>query len=134
MIARYTLLPFAAAILLLGGATQACATTLRTDRSQCYNYLTELLRSSNLLFAYVKKEKAGDGTLGGFVKSGTGSVDDAQFAAAREWASIAAPSGVQVSDGRISSGELSYYESPINRENRVSTNVLRAALMRVGGV
>lgn len=57
MIARYTLAPLALAALLLGAA-QASAGDLKSDRSQCYGYLTELVRSSNFPFTYVKKDKA----------------------------------------------------------------------------
>lgn len=58
MIICYILVPFVFVFLLLGGASQARATTLKTNRSQCYSYLTELVRSSNFPFAYVKKERA----------------------------------------------------------------------------
>lgn len=57
MIARSPLAPLALAALLLG-ATQVSAVNLKSDRSQCYGYLTELVRSSNFPFTYVKKDKA----------------------------------------------------------------------------
>ena len=57
MIARYPLAPLAFAALLLG-PTQVSAGDLKSDRSQCYGYLTELVRSSNFPFTYVKKDKA----------------------------------------------------------------------------
>lgn len=43
---------------LLGGSIQASSTTLKATRSQCYGYLTELVRSSNFPLTYVKKDKA----------------------------------------------------------------------------
>lgn len=58
MFARYAVVSFALSAPLVGGVTQAYATTLKTDRSQCCNYLAEFVRSSNFPFAYVKKEKA----------------------------------------------------------------------------
>lgn len=45
---------------LLFGANQASANTLKSDRSECYGYLTELVRSSNFPFTYVTKDKAAD--------------------------------------------------------------------------
>lgn len=43
---------------LLFETVQASATTLKSDRSQCYSHLTELVRSSSFPFTYVKKDKA----------------------------------------------------------------------------
>lgn len=57
LIARYTLAPLTLAALLLG-AVQASASPLKSGRSQCYSYLTELVRSSNFPFTYVEKDKA----------------------------------------------------------------------------
>lgn len=57
MIARHILALLGLTILLFG-VTQANANTLRGDRSECYGYLTELVRSSNFPFAYVTKDKA----------------------------------------------------------------------------
>lgn len=57
MIARPTLAQIVLATLLCV-AIQAGASTLRSDRSQCYGYLTTLVRSSNFPFTYVKKDKA----------------------------------------------------------------------------
>lgn len=37
----------------------------------------------------------------------SGSVDDAMYAASKEWASIAVPEGRTISDGRVSDGTLS---------------------------
>ncbi|MWV10839.1 hypothetical protein F3I62_01925 [Pseudomonas sp. R-28-1W-6] len=57
MITRYTLVPLTLFTLLFGAA-QADVSTLKNDRSQCYGYLTELVRSSNFPFTYVTKDKA----------------------------------------------------------------------------
>ncbi|WP_371369515.1 hypothetical protein ACA097_07705 [Pseudomonas sp. QL9] len=78
-------------------------------------------------------DKAGDGSLGGFIKNGRGSVDSAQLAAAKEWASIAAPAGSQIKDGRISDGRLSYHESQANSANQRSTLMLREILFEISG-
>jgi hypothetical protein len=43
--------------LLLEVVGRTGATTLKVDRSQCYKYLTELVRSSNFSSVYVKNEK-----------------------------------------------------------------------------
>ena len=52
-----TLAQIALASLLFETA-QASASTLKSNRSQCYGYLTELVRSSSFPFIYVKKDKA----------------------------------------------------------------------------
>ncbi|MFL9929606.1 muramidase [Paraburkholderia sp. RL18-103-BIB-C] len=80
--------------------------------------------------------KAGGGALAAFVKNGVGTVDDAQNAAAKEWASIAAPKGCTIQDGRISDGTLSHYESSANHAFMPSTNSLRDILCSIdkGGV
>jgi hypothetical protein len=67
---------------------------------------------------------AGGGGLARFIKQRIGTVDDAQYAASKEWASIAAPSGLPIKNGTISDGTLSYYESSANRANMNSTNRL----------
>jgi hypothetical protein len=73
--------------------------------------------------------------LSDFVKKGKGSVDEAQLAAARQWASIAVPKGLRISKdhgGLVSDGTLSYYEDPgQNGANMKSTNKLRAVLEEV---
>lgn len=43
---------------LLFETVQASASTLKNNRSQCYSYLTELVRSSSFPFTYVEKDKA----------------------------------------------------------------------------
>ncbi|MBT8769603.1 hypothetical protein J7302_26210, partial [Pseudomonas sp. DB1] len=76
------------------------------------------------IFSDYLLEKAGGGYLARFVKHGKGSIDDAQYAAAKEWASIAAPCNYLIKDGRSSDGTLSYYESRANRANIDSTRAL----------
>lgn len=76
-------------------------------------------------------EKAGNGDLASFVKHGEGTVDDAQYAAAKEWASIAVPAGRTINPkngGLISDGTLSYYQSEANGANLEASNTLRKAL------
>lgn len=75
--------------------------------------------------------KAGGGKLAAFVKQGLGTIDDAQLAAADEWASIAAPNGARILDGRVSDGTLSYFESNANSANQSSTRRLRAILQEI---
>lgn len=72
--------------------------------------------------------KAGGGTLSRFVKTGAGTIEDAQYAAAKEWASIAAPTGMKIKNGTVSDGTLSYHESSANSANIKSTSLLRNAL------
>lgn len=76
-------------------------------------------------------DKAGGGSLGAFVKEGKGTVDDAQYAASKEWASIAAPNGKTIKDGRTSDGTLSYYESAANAASQTSSKNLRAILQEI---
>ncbi|MOA14621.1 hypothetical protein D3C78_1347340 [compost metagenome] len=57
MIARHPLVHLTLATLLFG-AFQAGANTLKSDRSQCYSHLTELVRNSSFPFTYVEKGKA----------------------------------------------------------------------------
>ncbi|SEN67723.1 hypothetical protein SAMN04487857_1372 [Pseudomonas sp. ok272] len=84
------------------------------------------------VFSEYLLEKAGGGALAKFIKYGKGELNDAQNAAAKEWASIAVPSGYRIKDGRISDGTLSYYESSANRANSESTKRLRIALEHIG--
>lgn len=83
------------------------------------------------VFSEYLLDKAGSGGLGAFVRKRKGTIDDAQLAAAQEWASIAAPTGRRISDGRISDGSLSYYESSANHANTDSTRMLRDILIEV---
>jgi hypothetical protein len=83
------------------------------------------------VFAEFLFKKAGGGRLNGFVRNGSGSVDDAQYAAAKEWASIAAPAGRTVSDGRVSDGNLSYYAGAANSASSESTVALRQMLIEI---
>ncbi|SIN83113.1 hypothetical protein [Paraburkholderia phenazinium] len=74
---------------------------------------------------------AGGGGLAKFVTKGTGTVDEAQLAAAKCWASIAAPKGAVIADGRVSDGSLSYHESRANSANSVSTAQLVQILEQI---
>lgn len=76
-------------------------------------------------------EKAGNGDLASFVKRDEGTIDDAQYAAAKEWASIAVPPGRTISPkngGLISDGTFSYFQSEANRANLEASDALREAL------
>lgn len=88
--------------------------------------------------------KAGGGALARFVLDGKGTFEDAQYAAAQEWASIAAPNGRAITSTvktdekgkktivkRTSDGTLSYYESAANHANQKSTSNLRAILKEI---
>jgi muramidase (phage lysozyme) len=72
--------------------------------------------------------KAGGGALGNFLHRGEGTVDDAQLAAAREWASVAVPSGYPTKVRAISDGTMSYYPPPANRASMDATRALREFL------
>lgn len=45
-------------VTVLFGSSQTSANSLKNDRSECYGYLTELVRSSSFPFKYVVKDKA----------------------------------------------------------------------------
>ncbi len=75
--------------------------------------------------------KAGGGKLAFFVKSGGGTVDGAQYAAAQEWASISVPKDMPIQDGRISDGRMSYYQGASNSHNAGSTEKLRDILNEI---
>lgn len=76
--------------------------------------------------------KAGGGKLAAFVKQGQGEVDDAQYAAAKEWASIAVPNGKTIKGGvTVSNGNLSFYESRANHANLQSTSALKKLLQDI---
>ncbi len=92
---------------------------LGVNGSELYNQnLQERIFREYLIY------KAGEGKLAKFVKHAEGSVEDAQHAAAREWASIAVPAGRAIADGRISDGTLSHHDSRANKANMNSTNSL----------
>jgi LysM repeat protein len=77
-------------------------------------------------------EKAGGGRLASFINSGEGTIDTAQYAAAKEWASIAVPRGLTLRDGRISDGTLSYYDKPgTNSASMTATRALRDVLSNI---
>lgn len=79
-----------------------------------------------LVFRDYLIDKAGQGALGRFVKERIGTLNADQLAAAKEWASIAVPSGETISDGT-----LSYYESAANFANQQSTVLLREKLLEI---
>jgi len=83
------------------------------------------------VFAEYLLSKAGGGALASFVRDGVGSVDDAQYAAAKEWASIAAPKGYKTKKDNVSDGNLSYHEGAANSANAGSTRGLREVLMEI---
>jgi hypothetical protein len=75
---------------------------------------------------------AGQGRLAAFIFKAQGTVFDAQLAAAQEWASIAAPTGAKIKDGRISDGTLSYYErAKQNHASMKSTERVVAVLEEI---
>lgn len=74
---------------------------------------------------------AGGGVLAKFIKQGVGTVDDAQYAASKEWASIAAPVTRRIKNGTVSDGTLSYYQSAANSANMRSTNMLKDILVEI---
>ncbi|MDA8486831.1 hypothetical protein NNO07_27550 [Pseudomonas resinovorans] len=57
MIVLYTLVSLTL-VSIFFAMDQAYADTLKSNRSHCYAYLTELVRSSNFPFTYVKSNKA----------------------------------------------------------------------------
>jgi hypothetical protein len=79
-------------------------------------------------------KKAGGGALADFVKNGKGTVSQAQYAAAQEWASISVPQGLPIQDGRVSNGHMSYYQSAANTNNDGSTGKLVAILKQIEGM
>lgn len=74
---------------------------------------------------------AGNGALGRFMTTGEGTVDQAQAAAARQWASIAVPAGMRTQTGAVSDGAMTYYGGPANRANGEATQALRTFLQDV---
>ncbi|MEZ2309352.1 lytic transglycosylase domain-containing protein [Paraburkholderia sp. RCC_158] len=79
-------------------------------------------------------KKAGGGVLADFVKNGKGTVNQAQYAAAQEWASISVPQGLPIQDGRISNGHMSYYQGAANTNNDGSTGKLVDVLNQIQGM
>lgn len=72
--------------------------------------------------------------LGDFVLKGIGTLNNAQFEAAKEWASIATPEGLAISKkygGYISDGTKSYYESRANHANPESTKMVKQILEKI---
>jgi hypothetical protein len=62
-------------------------------------------------------------------------VDDAQYAAARRWASIGVPQGRLTKQRRISNGYMTFFDDtgPANRASRSATDAMRAYLMNLRG-
>lgn len=84
------------------------------------------------IFAEYLVPTAHNGALGRFIFEGRGTVDDAQYAAAREWASIALPAGRLTESGRRSDGRMTYYDKgSANSANVNATNALRTYLMNL---
>lgn len=80
------------------------------------------------IFAEFLVPTAGNGALGRFMTTGEGTVDQAQAAAARQWASIAVPAGMRTQTGAVSDGTMTYYGGPANRANVEATEALRTFL------
>lgn len=79
--------------------------------------------------------KAGGGKLAAFIFNAIGSVDDAQYAAAKEWASIGVPTGRRDMNGMVSDGFRSYYEKAgTNSASRSATRTLRSLLLEIDEV
>lgn len=112
---------------------RAAVTKMGLTGNEMYDSAMQERVFSEFLF-----EKAGGGRLAAFVKHGTGTVDDAMYAASKEWASIAAPAGFRVVDGRISDGRLSYYDRAGQNSAHVHSSLAlrqmleQIALMRNG--
>jgi hypothetical protein len=72
---------------------------------------------------------AGDGALHRFVVKGLGTVDEAQLAAAKQWASIGVPAAMTNKYGHTSDGTTSYYEKKgVNSAHPKATARLRSFL------
>lgn len=77
-------------------------------------------------------DKAGGGVLAAFVKEGKGTVDQAQYAAAKEWASIGVPAGYKNKYDVVSNGNLSYYQKEgQNAASSKATQELRTLLINI---
>lgn len=77
-------------------------------------------------------DKAGGGVLAAFVKEGRGTIDQAQYAAAKEWASIGVPAGYKNKYGVVSNGNLSYYQKEgQNAASATATQELRTLLINI---
>jgi hypothetical protein len=65
-----------------------------------------------------------------FIFDGTGTVDDAQYAASQVWASIAVPQGRPTKLRHISNGRMTFFDDtgPANSANRNATSALRSYL------
>jgi len=77
---------------------------------------------------------AGQGVLYRFLTAKVGSVNDAQLATAKQWASIGVPPGMSNKYGKLSNGVLSYYdETGVNVADEEATQKLRAFLIHLSG-
>lgn len=86
------------------------------------------------IFREVLIPKAGGGALARFLSEGIGTVDQAQYAAAKEWASVAVPKGLRTSKKsgyRISDGTMSYYGGAANGASMRETHSLRKFLFQI---
>ena len=67
-----------------------------------------------------------------FVHKGQGTVTDAQYSAAQEWASIAVPKDLKLKNNRISNGNQSFYEkSGQNSASAISTKKVVEILKKI---
>ena len=75
---------------------------------------------------------AGNGALGRYVANGAGTADQAQVAAARQWASIGVPAGLHTETGRVSDGTMTYYDKgPANHASVKATQALHSFLQNL---
>jgi hypothetical protein len=112
------------------GAYQITLPTLRGAVSTMGLTGEELLnlQLQDQIFSNYPVPTAGNGALGDFINNGVGTVDQAQLAAAHQWASVAVPAGYRTQNGAISNGSMTYYGDPANRANISETQALRAFL------
>ncbi|WP_347556086.1 lytic transglycosylase domain-containing protein [Robbsia sp. KACC 23696] len=105
---------------------QAAKTSLGLSGDEKYDVDMQERVFKDFLFA-----KAGRGGLSDFVRNGAGSVDDAIYAASKEWASIAVPNSYPTNKrGVLSNGSMTYFqkEGAANMANNQSTSALRHLL------
>lgn len=70
--------------------------------------------------------------LGAFITKGVGSVEQAQYEMAKEWASIGTPAGLPIKGGKIiSDGYTSYHHGKNNKANVQSTKMTEAILHKI---
>lgn len=112
------------------GAYQITIPTLRSAVSALKLTGNERLTSElqDRIFRDYLLPTAGRGALSDFLNGGRATIDQAQLAAARRWASIAVPQGYQSRSGSVSDGTVSYYPPPANKANLRQTQALRTFL------